>query len=286
MKICQNCQASIEEEAKFCTACGAPQIAPTIGEEPLSTSAQPANAEPAVDAQDGVGQSAANQATVEQIETGASGTSQPAMLGDEGLGGSHAEGRSVTSQSAVEQPAEQPIVGQAAAEQSTFEPWQARPDAAWQQEANPGDPSQAPYAQQAGYACYQQGYQQYSQAPVYAAPIDPNDHTAEFDPRDIAENKIYAMLGYLLSVVGIVVTLLACPQSPYARFHVRQAVKLLILETIVGIATGLLFWTIIVPIVAGIFLLALFVVHCICFFQVCSGTAKDAPIVRSFNFMN
>ncbi|MDO5335162.1 MAG: zinc-ribbon domain-containing protein [Coriobacteriia bacterium] len=282
MKICQNCQASIEEEAKFCTACGAPQIAPTIGEEPLSTSAQPANGEPAVVAQDGVGQSAANQATVEQIETGASGTSQPAMLGDEGLGGGHAEGRSVTGQSAVEQP----IVGQAAAEQSTSEPWQARSDAAWQQEANPGDPSQAPYAQQAGYACYQQGYQQYSQASVYAAPIDPNDHTAEFDPRDIAENKIYAMLGYLLSVVGIVVTLLACPQSPYARFHVRQAVKLLILETIVGIVTGLLFWTIIVPIVAGIFLLALFVVHCICFFQVCSGTAKDAPIVRSFNFMN
>lgn len=132
----------------------------------------------------------------------------------------------------------------------------------------------------AGYPNYQQPYQQ-----PYVASYDVNDHTAQFSPQDISDNKIYAMLGYLLSFVGIIVALLAAPRSPYCQFHVRQAVKLLILETLTGIVCGLLFWTLIIPVLGAIFALILAIIQIICFFQVCSGKAKDAPIVRSCNFM-
>ena len=42
----------------------------------------------------------------------------------------------------------------------------------------------------------------YQQAPQYA-PYAPYDHTAEFDPKDISDNKVYAMLLYLLGIPGI-----------------------------------------------------------------------------------
>ena len=59
----------------------------------------------------------------------------------------------------------------------------------------------------------------------YAPAYDPNDHTAEFDPKDISDNKIYAMLGYLLGTGGIIIALLGAKDSPYAKFHVKQAIK-------------------------------------------------------------
>ena len=67
-----------------------------------------------------------------------------------------------------------------------------------------------------------------------AAPVVPEwDHTAEFDPKDVSDNKVIAMLVYLLSVVGILIALLS-QNSPYVSFHVRQALKFLVVETLVG----------------------------------------------------
>ena len=106
---------------------------------------------------------------------------------------------------------------------------------------------QAPYAGQP-YA--------YAPAPAY----DPYDHTAEFEAKDISENKVISMLVYLLGPVGIVIALLASNTSAYAGFHVRQALKITVAEILTGIITAILCWTIIVPIAAGIFLLILTVI--------------------------
>ena len=118
-----------------------------------------------------------------------------------------------------------------------------------------------------------------------AAPVIPEwDHTAEFDPKDVSDNKVIAMLVYLLSVVGILIALLS-QNSPYVSFHVRQALKFLVIETLVGIATAVLCWTIIVPVAAGIFYLVLLVVKIICFVSICKGEAKEPVIIRSFSFL-
>lgn len=119
-----------------------------------------------------------------------------------------------------------------------------------------------------------------------AAPaVDPYDHTADFAPDDISQNKVIAMAAYLLPAAGVIIALLAAPQSPYASFHVRQALKFTILETLLGIVAVVLGITVIVPFAAAICMVVLVVIEIICFFQVCQGKAKDAPIIRSLGFL-
>ena len=116
--------------------------------------------------------------------------------------------------------------------------------------------------------------------------MDPLDHTAEFDPADIRENKLLAMVVYLMSAVGIIIALLAAPNSAYVRFHVRESLKLLICEMLLGFITALLAWTVIVAILGAIALVVLLVVQVICFVRVCKGQAKQAPIISKIGFLN
>ena len=139
-------------------------------------------------------------------------------------------------------------------------------------------------------------------APVYASPVqnyDPYDHTAEFDAKDISDNKVISMLVYLMGWIGIVIALLAANKSEYAGFHVRQALKFAVLEILSGIAGALVgfvslitVWTVILPIIGaiaalalGVFMIVLWVVKIICFFQICSGKAKEPAIIRNFTFL-
>lgn len=114
---------------------------------------------------------------------------------------------------------------------------------------------------------------------------DVYDHTAEFDSEDISSNKVVAMAAYVLGMVGIVIALLAAPNSKYAAFHSRQALKLSVTSTLLLFLITVLGWTIIVLIAGAVCILILFVVRIICFFQVCSGKAKEAPIIRSLGFL-
>jgi uncharacterized membrane protein len=130
----------------------------------------------------------------------------------------------------------------------------------------------------------QQRYQQYQyQQPVQT--VDPKDHTAEFDAKDISENKVMAMAAYILGVVGIIIALLAANKSEYAGFHVRQSLKLSIVETLIALASVFLFFTLIVPL-AGIICSGIcFVLRVIMFFNVCNGKAKEVPIISSLGFL-
>jgi len=126
----------------------------------------------------------------------------------------------------------------------------------------------------------------YNQIPPQNGPVfNPYDHTAEFTAKDISDNKVISMLVYLMGAIGIVIALLAANTSPYAGFHVRQALKFTVLNILLGIAAVVLCWTIVVPIVAGIAAIALFVVKIICFFQICGGKAIEPAIVRNFTFL-
>lgn len=123
-------------------------------------------------------------------------------------------------------------------------------------------------------------------APAPAVPaFDPYDHTHEFDAKDISDNKVIAMLVYLMGIIGVIIALLASSTSPYAAFHVRQSLKFTVVETLLGLISILLCWTIIVPIAVAVFCVVLFVCKIICFFSICKGKAKEAPIICKLNFL-
>ncbi len=125
--------------------------------------------------------------------------------------------------------------------------------------------------------------QQFRQPPQMM--VDPMDHTAEFDPKDISDNKVFAMLPYLMSFIGVIIALLAAPSSPYTMFHVRQGLKLLVTEILLGFCAAILAITIIVPIAAAVCMMILAVIEIICFFRVCNGQAKEPPIVKNLPFL-
>ena len=112
---------------------------------------------------------------------------------------------------------------------------------------------------------------------------DPTDHTAKFSKEDISQNKVLAMIPYLMGWIGIIITLLAASTSPYAGFHVRQALKISvcsILVSIVGAIIPFIGWLAI-----AVFAIMTLVINIICFFRVCAGQAKEAPIISSLAFL-
>ena len=131
--------------------------------------------------------------------------------------------------------------------------------------------------------CPPQG--QYVPPQTYQPYVDPADHTAEFSAEDIADNKLFAMLPYLSSVLGIIIALLGAKDSPYVRFHVKQARKLLVAELLVVVLTALTFWLILPVIAGGVCLVILMVLDIVAFFQVCGNKAKEPAIGRSLKFL-
>ncbi|MBR4671470.1 MAG: zinc-ribbon domain-containing protein [Butyrivibrio sp.] len=116
------------------------------------------------------------------------------------------------------------------------------------------------------------GYQQY---------YDPKDHTAEFDPRDIADNKFFATCAYLFGIFGIIIALIV-NNSSFARFHAKQAVKYEICALVVLIPMIIPFlgWFI-----SGCCFLALFVVKIIAIVNVLKGKAVELPIISEIGFL-
>lgn len=116
-------------------------------------------------------------------------------------------------------------------------------------------------------------------------PANPADHTAEFESEDISENKLFALLPYILGLLGVIISLLAAKESPFVNFHIRQSLKLEIVEILLGITAGILAITIVIPFAALACIFVLFVLRLICFFRVCSGKSIEAPIVKNFRFL-
>lgn len=138
---------------------------------------------------------------------------------------------------------------------------------------------------QAPYTPPQQNYYQPPTQPPYTPIFDPYDHTAEFDAKDISENKVICMLVYLMGAIGIIIALLVGNHSPYVSFHVRQALKFSVIEILSTLIMALLFWTGIAVIAYVIFMSVLSIIKIVCFFQICDGKAKEPAIIRNLNFL-
>lgn len=124
-------------------------------------------------------------------------------------------------------------------------------------------------------------------APPKPAPklVDQTDHTANFEKDDISENKVICMLPYLLGCIGIIIAMLGQSTSKYVAFHVRQVLKLVVVEALLGICAAVLCWTVIVPIAAAVCFVIVLVLRIMGFVYVCQGRAKEIPIVSSFGFL-
>ena len=92
-------------------------------------------------------------------------------------------------------------------------------------------------------------------------------------------------LCYLLGSIGVIIALLAANKSDYAAFHVRQALKLTVVNVLLGIVAIVLAITIVVPIAAAICVGIVSVLRIIAFFQICCGKAKEPAIIRNLKFL-
>lgn len=115
--------------------------------------------------------------------------------------------------------------------------------------------------------------------------FDPYDHTEKFDPEDIRSQKLICMIAYLLDFVGVIIALLMSKESPYVQFHIRQSLKLTVLEILLSLIVLALCWTVIVPVLGAIALIVLMVVRFVAFTQVCGGEAKEPTLVRGIGFL-
>lgn len=119
---------------------------------------------------------------------------------------------------------------------------------------------------------------------TYEAPVTPEApaYTGEFDPADIEQNRIMAVLGYLLFLIP----LLAAKESPFARFHANQGLLVLILSLAVAVLTPILA---VIPIigwiVAMVLPLAVFVLAVIGAIGAYKGEAKELPLIGKFRII-
>lgn len=110
------------------------------------------------------------------------------------------------------------------------------------------------------------------------------DSTADFDPDDIAKNKVFAILAYFGWLV--LIPIFAAKESKFARFHANQGIVLAIASTLGIILISLLPSIRIVYLIAWLFELAVFACMLIGIYNAANGRAKDLPVIGTFRILN
>ena len=119
------------------------------------------------------------------------------------------------------------------------------------------------------------------------------DFTADYDPRDIKDNKSISVLSYL--GIFLLIPFLTKKNSYFVRFHVNQGLLILflsvclnVIQRIVGIAFGLIGLEFILVLlnfifaVLSILCLTLMVIGII---NVVNGKAKELPLIGSIRIL-
>ncbi len=285
MAFCPNCGTFNDDAATVCTNCGGPlepKIVPAAGEETNVNDVQ-AVSETVTATADSVEATPVVETVTDSVEAA------PAVEATT----DNAEVSPVTDQAPEAAPADQ-------APEATFTDQIPEPAPAPIPDPVPVAPfpQPDPMAGGAGQAAYpppgagyqsnfQSNYQTYPGAIPNPTPAyDIYDHTAEFDPADISENKCFALLTYLLGAIGILLAALVSHDSAYVRFHLRQAVKFTVVNILLGIVAGVLCFTVIVPIAAGVCYVIMFVLKIIAVIQIFGGRAVEPYIIRNLGFLN
>ena len=113
---------------------------------------------------------------------------------------------------------------------------------------------------------------------------NPPDHTSEMEEKDIADNKVMAILAYLW--ILFLIPLFAAKESKFARFHANQGIILFIASIAVGIASFILG---LIPIVGAIIgwllIICLFVFYILGIVNAVQGKAKELPFIGGIKIL-
>lgn len=118
-----------------------------------------------------------------------------------------------------------------------------------------------------------------------------SDTTSEFDKKDIEQNKVMAILGYLSWLV--IVPIFAAPKSKFARFHANQGLVLAITEIawwiVQGILTSILYsisWRLgFISSILSLVNIAFLILTIIGIVNAVNGRAKELPIIGKFRIL-
>lgn len=165
--------------------------------------------------------------------------------------------------------------------------------------------NQPDYSQQEAYPQPQQTYQAYQPqqwtANGYpnAAPKEPFnfdkffnlvDHTSDYDPRDIADNRTIAGISGFSFLFFL--PLVMCSTSYFGKFHANNNLILLIASTIIGIITGIIAHLTISTalyvfgyILCFILPLPVFGLSILSIINGFSGKAKDLPLISKIKII-
>lgn len=140
--------------------------------------------------------------------------------------------------------------------------------------------------------------------------IDTPDSTAEYDPNDIAQNKVMSVLSYFGLL--FLIPMFAAKESKFARFHVNQGLVLFITNIAVSIVSGILNlikgliqitkteyfmgypyqiketpWFVSLPIglVTGVLGLAILALMIFGIVNAATGKAKELPLIGKFKLL-
>ncbi len=121
------------------------------------------------------------------------------------------------------------------------------------------------------------------------------DYTAQYDPRDVQDNKVYAALSYLS--ILFVIPLLCARHSYYARFHVNQGIVLLIFAAIYNLLQQVItkvLWSLFsfFPLIPGavsavlsLFGLVFVVLMILGIVNAATGKARELPIIGKIHLL-
>ncbi len=103
------------------------------------------------------------------------------------------------------------------------------------------------------------------------------NNDSNYSPSDIEDNKAIAALSYLGLLV--LIPLLAKKDSPFAQFHAKQGLVLLIAWVIIGFVSWIPFVGWAVGILGAIFLFILFIMGLV---NALSGQVNELPLIGQY----
>ena len=137
----------------------------------------------------------------------------------------------------------------------------------------------------------QPSYAQPTYTQPFSAPNNTADTPTDFDPQDVQQNKVMAVLSYF--GILVLVPLFAAKDSKFARFHANQGLVLLIAEvalstvlsTLRSILTAISVHLSFVTSILSLTYILLGVLSILGIVNAAGGKAKELPIVRNFGFL-
>ena len=111
------------------------------------------------------------------------------------------------------------------------------------------------------------------------------DHTHEFSAEDVAENKLFALLCYVGGIIGVIVAILMKKESSYLEFHIRQSLKISVIEMLCVLPCVLLSWLVIPVFIVLIPICILVVIRIISFVKTAQGKSLEPEIIKKIDFL-